>query len=93
MKTKTETIEERARTFADNYDLGGFTVVAGLVHDAVEKAYMAGASDQRRIDADSACGWLLGHENQIYWAVESPSCSPSLMSVVEDLRKEMEGLK
>lgn len=60
-----ETIEERAKAYADNYVVGDFAMIVALLHKVAEESYLKGATEQKAIDIDkakkafnAACGWL-----------------------------------
>lgn len=49
-----KTISERINDYVQRYD----EYDRGICRDVAERAYIQGATDQRKIDIDKACEWL-----------------------------------
>ena len=54
-----KTIESRAEEYADNFVVGDSAIIVDLLHKVAEESYIKGATEQREIDTDKACKWLL----------------------------------
>ena len=91
-----KTIEERAREYAPDVLNPNYAIPAYIVSEQ-QRAYIAGATEQKAIDIDKACEWLKENARDYacatvrcpYGEEEEIICDVHL-EIVEDFRKAME---
>lgn len=86
-------IEERAKKYADDYVVGDVAIIVDLIHNVAEESYIAGATEQKKIDIDKACEWFsqylfeIGYPDD--WCRDSKVMRPN---GEQRFRRAMEGI-
>lgn len=86
-----KTIEERAEEYGKQFIGMCSSYEAYAEREDVEKAYIQGANDQRKIYIDKACEWLEDNADKFYMSSsQADDCYFDTDKMIEDFRKAME---
>ena len=86
-----KTIEERAREYASD-ELNPNYAIQAYIASKQQKAYIAGATEQKAIDIDKTCEWITEHIDILYEG-EFIDNSPVASDYIEWCKKRLEYAK